>query len=116
MQEIAYTDKLTKMGNRYALERDARECVLEQTSIVSMDLNLLKTTNDTYGHAGGDVLLQSAAKCMTAVYDKVYRVGGDEFIALNGACTRIHRSSNCFLPSACSADRCIWHRIRSACC
>ena len=46
------------------------------------DLNLLKTTNDTYGHAGGDVLLQSAAKCMTAVYDKVYRVGGDEFIAL----------------------------------
>ena len=30
----------------------------------------------------GDVLLQSAAKCMTAVYDKVYRVGGDEFIAL----------------------------------
>lgn len=47
-----------------------------------MDLNLLKTTNDTYGHAGGDVLLQSAAKCMTAVYDKVYRVGGDEFIAL----------------------------------
>lgn len=82
LQEIAYTDKLTKMGNRYALERDARECVLEQTSIVSMDLNLLKTTNDTYGHAGGDVLLQSAAKCMTAVYDKVYRVGGDEFIAL----------------------------------
>ena len=82
LQEIAYTDKLTKMSNRYALERDARECVLEQTSIVSMDLNLLKTTNDTYGHAGGDVLLQSAAKCMTAVYDKVYRVGGDEFIAL----------------------------------
>lgn len=28
------------------------------------------------------MLLQSAAKCMTAVYDKVYRVGGDEFIAL----------------------------------
>ena len=53
LQEIAYTDKRTKMGNRYALERDARECVLEQTSIVSMDLNLLKTTNDTYGHAGG---------------------------------------------------------------
>ena len=31
LQEIADTDKLTKMGNRYALERDARECVLEQT-------------------------------------------------------------------------------------
>ena len=32
--------------------------------------------------SGGDVLLQSAAKCMLSVFDKVYRVGGDEFIAL----------------------------------
>ena len=47
-----------------------------------MDLNLLKMVNDTFGHAGGDMLLQSAAKCMTSVYDQVYRVGGDEFIAL----------------------------------
>lgn len=66
LQTLAYTDNLTKLGNRYALERDARKCVLERTSIVSMDLNLL----------------QSAAKCMTSVYDRVYRVGGDEFIAL----------------------------------
>ena len=28
------------------------------------------------------MLLQSAAKCMLSVFDKVYRVGGDEFIAL----------------------------------
>lgn len=82
LQTLAYTDNLTKLGNRYALERDARKCVLERTSIVSMDLNLLKMVNDTFGHAGGDMLLQSAAKCMTSVYDQVYRVGGDEFIAL----------------------------------
>ena len=42
LQTLAYTDNLTKLGNRYALERDARKCVLERTSIVSMDLNLLK--------------------------------------------------------------------------
>ena len=82
LQTLAYTDNLTKLGNRYALERDARKYVLERTSIVSMDLNLLKMVNDTFGHAGGDMLLQSAAKCMTSVYDQVYRVGGDEFIAL----------------------------------
>lgn len=82
LQTLAYTDNLTKLGNRYALERDARKCVLERTSIVSMDLNLLKMVNDTFGHAGGDMLLQSAAKCMTSVYNQVYRVGGDEFIAL----------------------------------
>ena len=40
LQTLAYTDNLTKLGNRYALERDARKCVLERTSIVSMDLNL----------------------------------------------------------------------------
>lgn len=67
---LAYTDNLTKLGNRYALERDARKCVLERTSIVSMDANLLKMVNDTFGHAGGDMLLQSAAKCMTSVYDR----------------------------------------------
>lgn len=82
LHEIAYTDNLTHLGNRYALERDAAQCRLEQLSIISMDLNLLKFTNDSFGHAGGDVLLQSAAKCMLSVFDKVYRVGGDEFIAL----------------------------------
>lgn len=31
------------------------------------------------------MLLQSAAKCMLSVFDKVYRVGGDEFIAQQAA-------------------------------
>lgn len=82
LHEIAYTDNLTQLGNRYALERDAQKIPLETVSIVSFDLNYLKYTNDTFGHIGGDVLLKAAAACISAVYDKVYRVGGDEFIAL----------------------------------
>ena len=82
LHEIAYTDNLTKLGNRYALERDAQKMALESISIVSLDLNYLKYTNDTFGHAGGDVLLRCAADCISSVFDKVYRVGGDEFIAL----------------------------------
>jgi diguanylate cyclase (GGDEF)-like protein len=82
LHTLAYTDQLTGLGNRYALERDAEAIPLESISVMSMDLNLLKTTNDSFGHLGGDMLLVSAAKCMLSVFDKVYRVGGDEFIAL----------------------------------
>ncbi|SFC39747.1 GGDEF domain-containing protein [Ruminococcus albus] len=82
LHTLAYTDQLTGLGNRYALERDAEAIPLESISVMSMDLNLLKTTNDSFGHFGGDMLLVSAAKCMLSVFDKVYRVGGDEFIAL----------------------------------
>ncbi|SEK64429.1 GGDEF domain-containing protein [Ruminococcus albus] len=82
LHTLAYTDQLTGLGNRYALERDAESIPLENISVMSMDLNLLKTTNDSFGHFGGDMLLVSAAKCMLSVFDKVYRVGGDEFIAL----------------------------------
>ena len=82
LHNLAYTDQLTGLGNRYALERDAEAIPLESISVMSMDLNLLKTTNDSFGHLGGDMLLVSAAKCMLSVFDKVYRVGGDEFIAL----------------------------------
>ena len=82
LHEIAYTDNLTQLGNRYALERDVQKMSLESVSIVSLDLNYLKYTNDTFGHSGGDILLKAAAACISSVYDKVYRVGGDEFIAL----------------------------------
>jgi diguanylate cyclase (GGDEF)-like protein len=82
LHKIAYTDNLTKLGNRYALERDTKQLPLESISIISLDLNYLKYTNDTFGHFGGDVLLKAAAECISSVYDKVYRVGGDEFIAL----------------------------------
>ena len=50
-----------------------------------MDVNRLKIVNDSQGHAAGDELLQGAASCMKKCFDscgKVYRTGGDEFIAL----------------------------------
>ena len=42
LHEIAYTDNLTKLGNRYALERDTQKMPLEAISIISLDLNYLK--------------------------------------------------------------------------
>ena len=82
LEQIAYTDNLTELGNRYSLERVVKTHDIEKLSIISMDLNYLKFTNDTFGHAGGDILLKNAATALKSVFEYVYRVGGDEFIAL----------------------------------
>jgi diguanylate cyclase (GGDEF)-like protein len=53
--------------------------------ILAMDLNGLKQVNDTCGHEAGDELIIGAAGCMKSVlgrYGKVYRIGGDEFVAV----------------------------------
>lgn len=83
------TDGLTNCFNRRAYEEDVRaymeELSEEDFVYVSMDVNGLKTLNDTMGHAAGDELLQGAAKCMLQCfgnYGRVYRTGGDEFVAM----------------------------------
>ena len=52
--------------------------------VVVFDLNLLKETNDTYGHDVGDKLIVTAAKVISDVFKRspVFRIGGDEFLAI----------------------------------
>ncbi|MCR5667101.1 MAG: diguanylate cyclase [Eubacterium sp.] len=83
------TDELTGFLNRRAYEIDMKEYQLynpgDEFVFVSMDINGLKQVNDTLGHAAGDELIQGAAQCMKASYlanGKIYRTGGDEFVAL----------------------------------
>lgn len=82
-------DKLTQCYNRRAYEKDAHEYNElppdEDFALFSMDVNGLKNVNDTLGHVAGDELLLGAAKCMKQCFGKlgkVYRMGGDEFIAI----------------------------------
>ena len=54
-------------------------------AILSLDLNFLKHTNDTYGHEKGDELIRSFADVLTNVfgmYGSVMRTGGDEFVVI----------------------------------
>lgn len=80
---------MTGLFNRRAYEEECvriqDEGLVGQTTILMMDVNGLKETNDTYGHGAGDELIIGAAKCIqTSIgeYGKVYRTGGDEFVAL----------------------------------
>ncbi|MDO9412009.1 MAG: EAL domain-containing protein [Pseudolabrys sp.] len=87
---MAHHDALTDLPNRAAfnicvattLEKAKRE---DKTfSILSMDLARFKETNDVYGHATGDALLQEVARRLLAVAGDNFaaRIGGDEFILI----------------------------------
>lgn len=84
----AYTDELTQIHNRrYCMEYMNRIMEMENPdhTVFCFDLNNLKVTNDTYGHAKGDLLIKSAAEVLDKAfspYGIVARMGGDEFIAI----------------------------------
>lgn len=82
-------DELTGLYNRRAYEDDLRHYpdVPNEPNFVfaSIDVNGLKVVNDTLGHAAGDELIKGAAMCLKRTleaYGKVYRTGGDEFVAI----------------------------------
>jgi diguanylate cyclase (GGDEF)-like protein len=87
----AQLDELTGLSNRRgweaALAAEEPRCRRYGTpaSIVALDLDGLKTTNDYDGHAAGDELLCRAGAVLFAAVrdvDVAARVGGDEFAVL----------------------------------
>ena len=87
---LAYTDNMTGLNNKAAFDmtRDVieSEVLMGRASftIIVMDVNNLKTINDSIGHEKGDELLIHCAHCMreTFVGFPLYRIGGDEFCAI----------------------------------
>jgi diguanylate cyclase (GGDEF)-like protein len=89
IHHMAFHDALTDLPNRAAFEQqlDSRVTTVRAgiTGVMALDLDRFKSVNDTLGHQAGDRLLQLAAErlrnCMRDL-DAVFRVGGDEFIAV----------------------------------
>jgi diguanylate cyclase (GGDEF)-like protein len=83
LEQMARNDPLTKLGNRFALESDFAE--LNGTGILSMwDVNGLKRVNDEKGHQAGDAYLLAFVKAYhNQCEDRLYRVGGDEFVGFH---------------------------------
>ena len=84
----AYTDELTQIHNRrYCMEymNKIKDSESPDYTVICFDLNNLKTVNDTYGHAKGDILIKSAADVISESFGEhgvVARMGGDEFISI----------------------------------
>lgn len=83
-EEQAYTDTLTGLKNRRALNTVLTRLIDVRASfaVMQIDLDYFKTVNDSLGHAAGDHVLQQVARVMvdeTRAQDLVARVGGDEF-------------------------------------
>ncbi len=88
----ALSDSLTGIFNRRAwdklinLEEERCRRYGHPTAVLMIDLNNLKITNDTLGHAAGDELIQKAATTLKGQMrnnDIVARLGGDEFAVLS---------------------------------
>lgn len=84
-------DVLTGLLDRKGYEKQKKIAIQKSineglpTSVAVIDLDNLKTTNDTLGHDAGDNYLKSAGDALKAVSrqsDIPARVGGDEFQVL----------------------------------
>jgi diguanylate cyclase (GGDEF)-like protein len=86
-EEQAFTDTLTGLKNRRAMDHILARLIGSGTdfALMHVDLDYFKEVNDTLGHAAGDAVLQSVAQVMvdcTRHTDTVARVGGDEFVII----------------------------------
>jgi two-component system, cell cycle response regulator len=98
VQELAATDALTGVANRYSfqntleseLERAARAG--EDVSLAMLDIDRFKRLNDAHGHQVGDEVLKRVAALLSEHcrrYDTVARYGGEEFALILPATDRV---------------------------
>jgi diguanylate cyclase (GGDEF)-like protein len=91
LQEASVTDELTGLLNRRGFmllaeqEMKAATRNARQLTLFFVDLDGMKTINDTLGHKMGDRALVDTAAVLRGVFrgsDVVARLGGDEFVVL----------------------------------
>ena len=91
LQEAAFTDSLTGLPNRHALERHLREALPRvagrgsRLAVLYCDVDGFKVENELHGHAWGDHLLRRTARHLRECVPDgavVARFGGDEFVVV----------------------------------
>ncbi|HOT31295.1 MAG TPA: sensor domain-containing diguanylate cyclase [Petrotogaceae bacterium] len=111
LKTYASIDELTGIFNRRVgislLEKEIMQSQRRNSplSIIYIDINGLKNTNDRFGHSIGDELITNATKIIKKCARKsdiIFRMGGDEFLII--------------LPD-CKAEKAevVWKRIRNEC-
>lgn len=90
LKNIAHSDPLTGLANRFALEEytrflESHPSQFSQTCLMIIDIDHFKQVNDQYGHIVGDEVIQFVAQCLkdnVRTSDLLVRYGGDEFLVL----------------------------------
>ena len=92
MRDLATYDSLTGLLNRNAFLYDCKRIIKfardeNCVSLIALDLDKFKLINDTFGHAGGDAVLQNFGKIIQGSIrkgDLAGRIGGEEFLIFLG--------------------------------
>ena len=91
INKLSYEDGLTGLANRRRFFEELNKASYDQHrygtpfTVVYIDMNDLKTLNDTLGHEAGDEALKTTARLLnqlTRQSDLPARLGGDEFAIL----------------------------------
>ncbi|MBE0699560.1 MAG: MASE1 domain-containing protein [Anaerolineaceae bacterium] len=88
LRYLSTHDVLTGLYNRNFFEAEMERLQnsrIEPTNLMMVDVNGMKSTNDTFGHAAGDELLRRTAQVLKLSFRKediIARIGGDEFVVL----------------------------------
>ncbi len=91
IRRLAYFDALTDLPNRALLLDRVKTALAHaarhelELALLYLDLDRIKTVNDTLGHAAGDTILRETGRRLGSALregDTVARLGGDEFVAL----------------------------------
>lgn len=91
MERLAVFDPLTGIRNRRIMDTALDNAVAHaqrtgiQYGLVMFDLDYFKAINDTHGHGAGDRVLVDCAQLIRKklrAADRLYRFGGEEFVAL----------------------------------
>jgi diguanylate cyclase (GGDEF)-like protein len=99
LKEMAVTDELTGLKNRrgflFLATQQIKEANRNQARIwfIFIDVDGMKTINDTYGHSEGDKALIAAANIIKNTFresDVSARIGGDEFVVIITGTTEVN--------------------------
>jgi diguanylate cyclase (GGDEF)-like protein len=113
LRKYSYRDQMTGVMNRRALDEFENEQLdrSKPYGVLMADINGLKRMNDVQGHDAGDQLIRDVANALGEVFgkDNVYRMGGDEFLAIG-----FSKTESAFLQNKKTVELLLSSKKRSA--
>lgn len=85
LREQASSDPLTGLRHTGPFGQRIAHATPGRTALLAIDVDGFKSVNDTYGHQAGDLVLIGLARALEGALrqgDELYRIGGDEFVAV----------------------------------